>query len=641
MWEPDRGRLGRRFGSRRRAPARAPAEAASWRSASRWRRRPSAASSAARRSPPTAACERRSRSCRWPSAASPPPGWGRRRPAATAEIDRAATAALARGSGRAAPAAHARLPRAEPGRAAGRARGRRRPRPLAAPGVGPAAPRVRAAPAARSSRPAATPVTSVSEPGLRLVVVGRTAGPLPVTLAPLTAVDPPGQGRPAAGARGRRRLGALHAAGLLGDLPRLRVDDADRPAEPCTTGRSTGLLDREARRRAQRAPAGHAVRAHRPDEHARRPARGRRRSPPGGCSSSAAAPRRSCSVSCSSPPPGCAATPGTEWARLERHGARLGQLWTFAWVEAAWITARRGGGRARSRSGGDRDRGRAGRRRAAAASLRHTIVSGPGIAAIVGGVDRRRRDPRRRRAHRRRRPAPRARVRGLDLAALAIVGAVALAAARGSANSTSLASGSDPLLALLPGLVAVAAAIVTARLAGPLLRIAGRGLRRGPPSVRLALVSLGPRGRTADAGRRLPRRGDRPRRLRGRLPGHADPGRARPGRLPGAARLHRVRGPRAATAARGRAALAVSEPRPGHAGGAGHPLSRHRARARDSPSRRPSSACPPARIARSATGGATSPRSRRPSSPRLRPARPPTLDGADLPPARLERLARP
>jgi hypothetical protein len=85
-------------------------------------------------------------------------------------------------------------------------------------------------------------------------------------------------------------------------------------------------------------------------------------------------------------------------------------------------------------------------------------------------------------------------VRGLDLAALAVAGTVALAAARGSASSTSLAAGSDPLLALLPGLVAVAGAIVTARLAGPLLRLAGRSLRRGPPSVRLALVSLGREG---------------------------------------------------------------------------------------------------------------------------------------------------
>jgi hypothetical protein len=125
--------------------------------------------------------------------------------------------------------------------------------------------------------------------------------------------------------------------------------------------------------------------------------------------------------------------------------------------------------------------------------LRHTLASGAGIAAIAGawiagaailvagertaGVDLR--------------LGP---VRGLDLAALAIAGAVALAAARGSAGSTSLASGSDPLLALLPGLVAVAAAIVTARLAGPLLRLAGRGLRHGPPSVRLAVVSLGREG---------------------------------------------------------------------------------------------------------------------------------------------------
>ena len=85
-------------------------------------------------------------------------------------------------------------------------------------------------------------------------------------------------------------------------------------------------------------------------------------------------------------------------------------------------------------------------------------------------------------------------MRGLDLAALAVAGAVALAAARGSANSTSLSAGSDPLVALLPGLVAVAGAIVTARLAGPLLRLAGRGVRRGPASVRLALVSLGREG---------------------------------------------------------------------------------------------------------------------------------------------------
>ncbi|HEY2870118.1 MAG TPA: hypothetical protein VGJ11_11430, partial [Gaiellales bacterium] len=183
---------------------------------------------------------------------------------------------------------------------------------------------------------------------------------------------------------------------------------------------------------------------------------------------------------------------GTEWARLERHGARLGQLWTFAWVEAAWITLAgaifgavvAAVGVAIAAEKADV---------AAEAVLRHTIVSGPGVAAIVvawvagaailvaaertAGADLR--------------LGP---VRGLDLAALAIVGAVALAAARGSASSTSLASGSDPLLALLPGLVAIAGAIVTARLIGPLLRLAGRSLRHGPPSVRLAIVSLGREG---------------------------------------------------------------------------------------------------------------------------------------------------
>src|SRR5581483_344420 len=129
----------------------------------------------------------------------------------------------------------------------------------------------------------------------------------------------------------------------------------------------------------------------------------------------------------------------------------------------------------------------------AGAVLRHTILSGPGVtvmlaawlvsaAVLVAGERATGADLR---------IGP---VGGLDIAALAVVGAVALAAARGSTGSTSLAAGSDPLLALLPGLVAVAAAIVTARLAGPLLRVAGRGLRRGPTGVRLALVSLGREG---------------------------------------------------------------------------------------------------------------------------------------------------
>ncbi len=85
-------------------------------------------------------------------------------------------------------------------------------------------------------------------------------------------------------------------------------------------------------------------------------------------------------------------------------------------------------------------------------------------------------------------------VHALDLLAVAAIAAALLAASRGSSTEASLAAGSDPLLALLPGLAAIAAGALVARLAGPLLRMAGRNARRGPVAVRLALVSLGRQG---------------------------------------------------------------------------------------------------------------------------------------------------
>jgi hypothetical protein len=335
-----------------------------------------------------------------------------------------------------------------------------------------------------------TPVTAMAEPGLRLVVVGRTAGALPVALAPLTRSSHQAKGGPP----------PVLLAGGLSQLSALPVFSAVYRAYGWTTPidprglhdwQITGLLDREAAATRQvrllgtpfglTGPTNTLLELRTADSVAAR----RMQLVGGGAAAlllgfvllAAAGLRRDA---------------GTEWARLERHGARLGQLWTFAWVEAAWITlAGAVAGALIAAAGVAIAAARADV--AAGPVLRHTIASGPGIAAIAGawiagaailvaaeraaGADLR--------------LGP---VRGLDLAALAIVGAVALAAARGSAGSTSLASGSDPLLALLPGLVAIAAAIVTARLAGPLLRLAGRGLRRGPPSVRLAIVSLGREG---------------------------------------------------------------------------------------------------------------------------------------------------
>jgi hypothetical protein len=335
-----------------------------------------------------------------------------------------------------------------------------------------------------------TRVSSMAEPGLRLVVVGRTAGALPVTLAPLTRSSHQAKGGPP----------PVLLAGAPSQLSALPVFSALYRAYGWTTPidprglhdwQITGLLDREAAASRQvrllgtpfglTGPTNTLADLRQADSVAAR----RMQLVGGGAAAlllgfvllAAAGLRRDA---------------GTEWARLERHGARLGQLWTFAWAEAAWITlAGAVAGALIAAAGVAIAAGRADV--AAGPVLRHTIASGAGIAAIAGawiagaailvagertaGVDLR--------------LGP---VRGLDLAALAIAGAVALAAARGSAGSTSLASGSDPLLALLPGLVAVAAAIVTARLAGPLLRLAGRGLRHGPPSVRLAVVSLGREG---------------------------------------------------------------------------------------------------------------------------------------------------
>jgi FtsX-like permease family protein len=335
-----------------------------------------------------------------------------------------------------------------------------------------------------------THIDTVSEPGLRLVVVGRAAGPLPLTLAPLTRSSHQARGGPP----------PVLVAGGVSELSGLPVFSAlyrsygwTTPIDPHTLHdwQIGGLLDRQAA--AERGvrtlgtpfgltgPTSTLLELRRADAIAAR----RMQLVGGGAAAlllgfvllAAAGLRRDA---------------GTEWARLERHGARLGQLWTFAWIEAAWITlAGAVLGAAVAAAGVAYAADRAGI--AAGDVLRHTILSGPGVtvmvlawvasaAVLVAGE---------RAAGADLRVGP---VRGLDLVALAVVGAVALAAARGSAGSTSLAAGSDPLLALLPGLVAAAGAIVTARLAGPILRIAGRGLRRGPASIRLALVSLGREG---------------------------------------------------------------------------------------------------------------------------------------------------
>ena len=83
-------------------------------------------------------------------------------------------------------------------------------------------------------------------------------------------------------------------------------------------------------------------------------------------------------------------------------------------------------------------------------------------------------------------------VSAADVAALGALAAVLLALARGKTDTTTLASsgGTGVFLLLLPGLVLFVLAVVAARLLAPVLRALEWIGRRGPVSVRLALLSL-------------------------------------------------------------------------------------------------------------------------------------------------------
>jgi hypothetical protein len=80
----------------------------------------------------------------------------------------------------------------------------------------------------------------------------------------------------------------------------------------------------------------------------------------------------------------------------------------------------------------------------------------------------------------------------LDAAAVGAVVVVAVALARGAADTTTLADerGTGVVLLVLPALVAFAAAVLWARLLAPALRLLERTRRGGPAPVRLAALSL-------------------------------------------------------------------------------------------------------------------------------------------------------
>jgi len=93
--------------------------------------------------------------------------------------------------------------------------------------------------------------------------------------------------------------------------------------------------------------------------------------------------------------------------------------------------------------------------------------------------------------------APSARIGGVrvtiaDVTAVGALVAIVIGITRGPASTSALAAGSDTglFLLLLPGLVALVAAVVGARLLAPVLRAVERVGRRGPISARLAALSL-------------------------------------------------------------------------------------------------------------------------------------------------------
>ncbi|HSS55693.1 MAG TPA: hypothetical protein VLK79_13680 [Gaiellales bacterium] len=177
-----------------------------------------------------------------------------------------------------------------------------------------------------------------------------------------------------------------------------------------------------------------------------------------------------------------------ERRRLERRGARRGQVWLFALAEGGWIALL--GVLAGALAGiviGVAVCNSAGLPPGAVMS--HSLLTGQalllGLAALVVSVllvvvvlllpD-----------------GP-TRYGGVLADAVAVAGlaALALAAARGATSIGSTTDArSDPLLPLLPLLVALVAGVAVARLLGPAMRLLERRVRGASAAVRIAVVSV-------------------------------------------------------------------------------------------------------------------------------------------------------
>jgi hypothetical protein len=331
--------------------------------------------------------------------------------------------------------------------------------------------------------------TVVSEQGLKLVVVGRASGPLPFDLVSLNAA-----------AHGQTSTPPVLVAGSVHDLSTLPVFSAIFRRYGWTVPIRShdvhdwevpGLLRRESAASQTLERAGGAFGFGAPDTaletaHSSAHVASRRLLLVGGGAATLLVGFVLLAAG------GLRRDARAEFGRLERHGARAWQLRLQAGLEAAWVTGL--GvlvGAAVAAGAIAVAAGRTGL--SASDALRHSLVTPAGLGLLVAvwlgaavllvAVERVDAESTR--------LGP---LHALDLLALAAVAAALLAASRGSSTEASLEAGSDPLLALLPGLAAIAAGAIAARLAGPALRAAGRSVRRGPVAVRLALVSLGRQG---------------------------------------------------------------------------------------------------------------------------------------------------
>jgi hypothetical protein len=183
-----------------------------------------------------------------------------------------------------------------------------------------------------------------------------------------------------------------------------------------------------------------------------------------------------------------------EWRRLDVRGARRWHLWLFAAAELGWIALAGlvvGVVAAVAAVAVAADLAGLGAWEIVARSLLATdgllaLALAWVVATVVLVAAQRTSLP------------SRGRIGTLDVVAVAALGALVLAAERGTAGTGGLDQGTDPLLPLVPVLASLVVGIVAYRIVGPLARL-GERATRGASTARLALVAIARRPEPAAA----------------------------------------------------------------------------------------------------------------------------------------------